>query len=306
MPVCADPTLVSVDNLRAGAPVRLDPLGSPMIYQHPLGYLVGLEGLALLRAFAGEYDHDFTLARLAETRCLLDAVDRLGDGAAVAPITTSDGYDIWSASYDEPGNGLIDLEQPLVRNLIDNLPVGVALDAACGTGRHTAYLASLRHRVIGVDGSPGMLAKARAKLPDVEFHQADLHRLPVPDDHVDLVVCALALSHVRDLAPVFAEFARVLRPGGSLVISDFRGLVGLTDFPMVQIGPDGAVGYMNSWHHRASDYLNAGLAAGLHAKHCQELLGGDPIVDAGGTPGETRPAPEPVPGTPPDIWSLHR
>jgi SAM-dependent methyltransferase len=277
-----------------------------MIYLHPLGYLLGLEGLALLRAFAGEYDHGFTQARLAETRALLDAADRLGDGAAVAPITISDGYDGWSASYDQPGNGLIHLEQPLVRKLIDKLPVGVALDAACGTGRHTEYLASLGHRVIGVDGSPGMLAKARAKLPDAEFHQADLHQLPVPDDHVDLVVCALALSHVRDLGPVFAEFARVLRPGGSLVTSDFRGLVGLTGFPIVQTGPDGAVGYMDGWHHRTSDYLNAGLAAGLHVRHCEEPRYDDPFVDPDGIPpGETRPAPELVPGTPPDIWSLH-
>jgi hypothetical protein len=87
----------------------------PSIYPHPLAYLVGLEGIALLRAFAGEYDRDFTLARLAEVRALLDCAEELGEGAAVGPISTEEGYRSWAELYDEPGNQLVDLEQPVVR-----------------------------------------------------------------------------------------------------------------------------------------------------------------------------------------------
>ena len=118
------------------------------IYQHPLAYLLGLEGIALLRAFAGEYDRDFAMARLAEIRALLDCVEELGEGAVVDPIPTTEGYGSWAEFYDQPGNQLVDLEQPLVREILDGLPRGVALDAACGTGRHSAYLASLGHTVI--------------------------------------------------------------------------------------------------------------------------------------------------------------
>lgn len=57
---------------------------------------------------------------------------------------------------------------------------------------------------------------ARRTVPDGEFLLADLHRLPVADDAVDLVTCSLVLTHVPDLRPVTAEFARVLRPGGHL------------------------------------------------------------------------------------------
>src|SRR6266511_2600341 len=120
------------------------------VYQHPLAYLLGLEGIALLRAFAGAYDRDFTMARLAEIRALLDSVEELGDGAVVEPISTTEGYGSWAEFYDEPGNQLIDLEQPIVWEILDGLPRGIALDAACGTGRHSAYLASLGHTVIGV------------------------------------------------------------------------------------------------------------------------------------------------------------
>src|SRR5256885_761399 len=68
---------------------RIEP---PPVYQHPLAYLLGLEGIALLRAFAGEYDRDFTMARFAEIRALLDSVEELGDGAAVDAIPTTEGY----------------------------------------------------------------------------------------------------------------------------------------------------------------------------------------------------------------------
>jgi hypothetical protein len=101
-----------------------------VIYQHPLAYLLGLEGIALLRAFAGEYDRDFTTARLDEVRALLDSVEELGDGTAVRPIPTTEAYHSWAEFYDEPGNQLIDLEQPIVREILDGLPRGVALDAA--------------------------------------------------------------------------------------------------------------------------------------------------------------------------------
>src|SRR5688572_30342353 len=137
-----------------------------VIYQHPLAYLLGLEGIALLHAFGGDYDRDFTAARVAEVRALLDAAEELGEGTAVSPIPTTEGYGSWAEFYDEPGNQLIDLEQPIVWEILDGLPRGVALDAACGTGRHSAYLASLGHTVIGVDSSAAMLERAREKVPD--------------------------------------------------------------------------------------------------------------------------------------------
>ena len=138
---------------------------TPAVYQHPLAYLLGLEGIALLRAFAGEYDRGFTMARLAEIRALLDSVEELGEGAVIDAIPTTEGYGSWAELYDRPGNQLIELEQPIVREIIDALPVGVALDAACGTGRHSAYLASLGHTVLGLDSSPAMVERARARCP---------------------------------------------------------------------------------------------------------------------------------------------
>ena len=278
-----------------------------MIYQHPLAYLLGLEGIALLHAYAGEYDREFTEARLAEIRALLNTDLELGDGATAHRVSTLAGYRGWAPSYDSPGNQLIDIEQPIVREILASLSVGNALDAACGSGRHAAYLASLGHTVIGVDSSPDMLARARDKVSGGEFRQGDLEHLPVPDQHVDLVVCALALTHVPDLAPVLAEFVRVMRPGGHVVISDSRGILEGLGMPMVNPGPDGRSAFMQNRPRRTSEYLKAALPLGLQVRRCEEPGRPYPLVRPDGTPtADEGPLPDYNPKEPGDIWSLHR
>jgi ubiquinone/menaquinone biosynthesis C-methylase UbiE len=281
-------------------------MDAPRIYQHPLAYLLGLEGIALLRAFAGDYDREFTLARLREIRALLDAADELGDAVEETPMTMQEGYAQWAPWYDEPGNELLEVEQPVVREILDGLPVGVALDAACGTGRHAAYLASLGHSVIGVDATPEMLEVAREKVPGAEFHEADLRDLPLPDDSVDLVVCAIALSHFPELAPLLAELVRVLRPDGHLVLSDSRGLIGDIGLPLARTRSDGTAGYIPVWSRLASDYLAAALPLGLQLRRCEELRRTTPLVDEEGAALADGFAPEHVPGRAPNIWALHR
>jgi ubiquinone/menaquinone biosynthesis C-methylase UbiE len=229
---------------------------------------------------------------MAEIRALLDAADELGEGVETPPVSVADGYDAWAAHYDEP-NDLIDLEQPVVRRMLDGLPAGNALDAACGTGRHAAYLVSLGHKVIGVDASAQMLAVARAKVPEGDFREGDLHQLPVPDSGVDLVVCTLALTHVPDVAPVLAEFARVLRSGGHLVIADSR-----MDYRIVVQLPDGHYGYLPHYNRVTSEYLTAALPPGLHVRHCEEFR--FPLRDPAMAPAAERRLPD----HPSDIWAL--
>lgn len=195
-----------------------------MVYRHPLAFLLGLEGVALLRAIAGDgFDCQFVDGRIEEIRALLErAAPMLGEGAELGRISTEEGYRSWAESYDQPGNPLIDLEQPVVRGIIDRLRPGMALDAACGTGRQAAYLAGLGHQVVGVDSSPEMLARARRRVPRAVLALGELQQLPIADESMDLVVCALALVHLPALGPAIAEFTRVLRPGGHLVISDIH------------------------------------------------------------------------------------
>jgi SAM-dependent methyltransferase len=241
-----------------------------VIYEHPLAYLLGLEGVALLRAFTGEFDREFVEARLAEVRELLDDESLNGQGVLVERVDTVDGYRVWSTTYDEPRNGLFDFEEPLVREILDGCPTGVAVDAACGTGRYAEYLAARGHQVIGVDSSPDMLARARTRVPQADFRSGDLRALPLADDSADIIVCGLALNHVPALAPVMGEFARVLRPGGHLVISDgHQESVALGSIPSV-VGPGGRPARVSTYRHLVGDYLRAALPVGLQVRRCEE------------------------------------
>jgi SAM-dependent methyltransferase len=271
-------------------------------YEHPLGYLLGLEGIALLRAVTGECDREFVEARIAEVRELLDDEALAGTGVAVDRVDTVAGYRVWSQTYDDGRNSAFDMDEPLVGKILDGLPPGVALDAACGTGRWGAFLAERGHRVIGVDSSPDMLARARDRVPAGDFRLGDLHRLPLSDDEAEMVVCALALTHVPDLAAVLAEFARVLRPGGHLVISDMHPESVLRgSIPRVRTS-DGRPGRLATHRHLVGDYLRAALPVGLQLRGCEEPR----VPAAEPTPsGAARPAPR-APG-PWELWpwSLH-
>jgi SAM-dependent methyltransferase len=157
-----------------------------------------------------------------------------------------------------------------VKEIVDAIPAGDAVDAACGTGRLSALLAARGHRVIGVDSSPDMLARARANVPGCDFRCGDLARLPVADASADLVTCGLALAHVPGLRPAFAEFARVLRPGGHLVISDMHPERIMRGAIPNQRAADGRAGRLPGHRHLVGDYLRAALAVGLELRRCEE------------------------------------
>jgi SAM-dependent methyltransferase len=242
-----------------------------VIYQDPLAYLLGLEGIALLDAWAGEHDREFVDARLAEIRRLLDDEKLRGRSVLAERVSTVTAYEQQSAGYDaEAGGGLFATDEPVVAECLNGRAPGVALDAACGTGRFAEFLARRGHQVIGVDSSPDMLAHARRRVPDGEFHVAELDQLPLPDDAVDVVVCALALVHLPRLQPVLAEFARVLRPGGDLVISDIHHELVTRGSVIKARGPGGEPRIAATYRHRLGDYLRAALSLGFQVRRCEE------------------------------------
>ncbi|MGH2706226.1 MAG: ubiquinone/menaquinone biosynthesis methyltransferase [Actinomycetota bacterium] len=90
-------------------------------------------------------------------------------------------------------------------------PGSVVVDVACGTGDLCNELERAGYRPVGVDYSPGMLAAAHTTAP---LLLADALALPVAEGAADGITCGFALRNVIDLERLFAEMARVLRPGG--------------------------------------------------------------------------------------------
>lgn len=105
-------------------------------------------------------------------------------------------------------------------------PAEVVLDLCCGTGdmiRGFAAAQPALRQIIGIDFSEQMLAAGRySRVPaPVALLRADALRLPLRDQCVDIVSCAFGVRNFQSLAAGFSEMARVLRPGGRVVILEF-------------------------------------------------------------------------------------
>lgn len=99
------------------------------------------------------------------------------------------------------------------------------LDAGCGAGRMSRYLADRGLRPRGLDLSPGMVAMARRDHPGLDFGVASLDALPLDDASVDGVLLWYSVIHTppSGLARLLAEAVRVTRPGGHLLVASQSG-----------------------------------------------------------------------------------
>lgn len=97
------------------------------------------------------------------------------------------------------------------------------LDIGSGTGEHARALAEAvgeTGQVVGVDPNEGMRAEAARRAPKAHFVDGDAYALPLPDASVDAVTCERLYQHLDDPDRATREIARVLRPGGRVVITD--------------------------------------------------------------------------------------
>ena len=105
-------------------------------------------------------------------------------------------------------------------------PIRALLDLGTGTGRMLEILAPRAERAVGIDGSHAMLNLARLRverggLRNAQLRQGDIYALPVERDGYDLVVVHQVLHYLDEPARALREAARVLRPGGRLLVVDF-------------------------------------------------------------------------------------
>ncbi len=116
------------------------------------------------------------------------------------------------------------------------------LEVAAGTGVVTRRLrAALPDAaVLATDLNPGMVARGSERVPEVEWRAADAADLGVPDASVDLVVCSFGVMFVEDKRAAFAEAARVLTPGGTLLFTAWD-VVGRSAFPAALVTALGEV-----------------------------------------------------------------
>jgi malonyl-CoA O-methyltransferase len=198
-------------------------------------------------------------------------------------LAALEGYARWAATYEQDmdGHPLALAESGAMCALLPPCQDIVALDAACGTGRYARLLAEQGARqVIGVDQSAAMLARAvelgtPGSATEMVFKQGHLLALPLPDHSCDLAIVALALAHLetRQLVHAFAEFQRVLKSGGTLLMSEIHPFGALTGgrcrFEQTNDGQK-QVYHVQTYTHLHEDYFAAASAAGLTLETLRE------------------------------------
>jgi ArsR family transcriptional regulator len=202
------------------------------------------------------------LARLPEDDTMLAADRRVAARlAAERARAASEAFRRHGMDWDEMralGLPAAAIEQAL----LDALParMDVLLDIGTGTGRLLELAAPRAERALGVDMSRDMLALARARLAErgladrATVRQADMYRLPFADASFDAVAMQMVLHYAEEPAAALAEAARVLRPGGTLLIAD--------------LAPHEDTALMAAQAHRWPGFDDAQLTGWLSAAGC--------------------------------------
>jgi ubiquinone/menaquinone biosynthesis C-methylase UbiE len=205
-------------------------------------------------------------------------------------ISVQEGYALWATSYDQEQNGLIFVEERQVDRLLAQISFSRVLDVGTGTGRHALKLAGSGASVMALDQSPEMLAVAHQAAQregfSIDFHLFSLDDdLPFEADQFDLLICALTLSHVPDLAHALQEFTRVLQNGGHLLITDFHPVHTIYGWKTA-FKRAGVTYHLPTVAYTRDDYLEAVTASGLTILEVAESLVGE--VPEGYLPEEMR------------------
>lgn len=142
------------------------------------------------------------------------------------------------------------------------------LDVGCGEGRLSRDLKQLGHRVVGIDGSPTLLAAAREADPSMDLRLADAAALPLDDACADLAVAFMSLQDIDEMPAAVAEVARVLQPGGRFCLAIVHPInsagkfeAATADAPFVIKGD-----YLDAFRY-ADAVERDGLAMTFHSQH---------------------------------------
>jgi SAM-dependent methyltransferase len=174
-------------------------------------------------------------------------------------------------------------------------PGKLTLDVGCGEGRVTRDLKKLGHTTVGVDASEAMVAAARDADPGGDYVFADAATLPFADGQADVVVAFMSLMDVDDMPKAVRELARVLEPGGRLVLAVVHPINSgheidreRPESPLVltknyfdrrrysdAIERDGLRMTFESRHWTFEDYFDAIIGAGFHIEAVREIADPD-------------------------------
>jgi len=177
-------------------------------------------------------------------------------------LSPAEGYAGWAPTYERE-TAVSMLEEALVSAMTPPLGGRRLLDVGCGTGRRMVRAGAAS--ATGVEPSREMIAAgamSRLGRADLSVLQGHADALPVLDGCYDVAWCRLVLGHVADIAVAYAEMARALVAGGTLVVSDFHPQAHARGHRRT-FRAEGEVCEIESHPHAIADHIVAAENAGL-------------------------------------------
>ncbi len=178
-----------------------------------------------------------------------------------ATLSSLAAYERWAAQYPPHAhNAVMQAEEATMKALCPPLTGQKVLDLACGSGRY-GLIASAEGATtsIGLDNSIPMLLKNTMDLRAVSTAE----RLPLASSSIDVVLCGLALGHLKELDASIGEISRVMKPNGCALVSDFHPFIFLNGQQRTFTTVDGQSFAVEHYAHLYADYYHAAHKAGL-------------------------------------------
>ena len=189
-------------------------------------------------------------------------------------VTARDGYAQWVATYEDTVKSDMDLWLLEQIQSVKWSTVEHCADLGCGTGRTAAWLTNKGVQEIdGIDATPEMLERARMREVFASLRVADVCTTGLPAASYDLIVTCLVDEHLAELAPLYAEAARLARRDAAYVLVGFHPFfIMATGMPTHFQGIDGEQVAIETHVHLLSDHTQAALAAGWQLTEFHEQV----------------------------------
>jgi SAM-dependent methyltransferase len=186
------------------------------------------------------------------------------DARGYRTVDVRSGYGEWVATYEQTVEDAMDIHLLEVLGAVPWATIRNAADLGCGTGRTGAWL---RERGIasidGVDLTPEMLDRARAREVYERLVEADVSSTGLQSGAYDLVTTCLVDEHLADLRPLYVEARRLARPDGTYVLVGFHPhFIMASGMPTHYDSASGEPVAIETHIHLLSEHVSAGLAAG--------------------------------------------
>jgi malonyl-CoA O-methyltransferase len=207
------------------------------------------------------------------------STDLAHDAAYVSPLQgfteLADTYDMRLSSHPT-----MLLETTATLSALSDIAGKSVVDIGCGTGRYALQMLRMgAHDVMGIDLALPMLQQLQRKAKkanlSVRFTQGDLlDTLSVSEEQFDVGVCAMVLAFIPEVAPAFHTMARLIKSGGSLVVSDVHPMTGFITPYLRFANVHGEEWRIRRHLHLISTLISAAQEAGFVFEHIAE-----PVVD---------------------------